>query len=66
MGRCPTWNDHEFGRPRFVEAGTDPTLGPYAKYAVSCEREGCDRQTIETRWNRPSSLRPIAREGIEA
>lgn len=45
---CATFRSHEFGEPRFQEAGRHPTMGRFQKFTVTCAR--CATQVIETRW----------------
>lgn len=48
MGRCRTFDEHEWGSRRFLETGRHPTMGWFRRYTVTCAR--CDRRTTETEW----------------
>ena len=48
MGKCRTFDEHEWGERRFLETGRHPTMGRFCRYTVTCDR--CGHQTIETEW----------------
>lgn len=50
---CETWNDHEWSRRRFKEAGRVVGLGRFQRYEVTCER--CARTRTETDWTEESA-----------
>lgn len=45
---CETYQDHEFGGWKFLEAGKHPVNGTFEKYVAICDR--CGRKIYETRW----------------
>lgn len=45
---CPTWSDHRWNEPRFLETGKHPTMGHFHRYIATCDF--CKRTTTETRW----------------
>lgn len=48
MTLCPTWSEHEWGAPRFIESGRHPTMGRFNRYTVTCQK--CPKQTLQTDW----------------
>lgn len=58
MMHCETWQEHDFGGPRYLDHGRHETRGAFERVVVRCGR--CGREITQTRWTSlHSALRTV-------